>query len=75
MLDRPGPVATGDEILAARKRADAEGIIHEVHAYCATRCPRRERCPGMACRQYQREMAARDELASLSEAVYPEDAR
>ena len=64
----PGPVATGDEILAARKRADAEGIISEVHAYCATRCPRRERCPGMACRQYQREMAARDTLFELEDA-------
>ena len=67
-LDLRGPAATDDEIRAARMRADAEGIIAEVHAYCATRCPRRERCPGMACRQYQREMAARDELFSLEDA-------
>ena len=65
---RPGPAVTDDAIRAARMRADAEGIINEVHAYCATRCPRRERCPGMACRQYQREMAARDTLFELEDA-------
>ena len=50
---------------ADRRRAEAEGIIREVHGYCATRCPHREHCPGMECRQYRREMAAKDVIASL----------
>lgn len=55
------------EVDAMRRRSDAEGIIREVHGYCWTKCPRRERCPGMACKQYQREMAAKDEIASLDD--------
>lgn len=68
-----GSDETADEIIAARRRADAQGIIREVHDYCASRCPRRERCPGMECRQYQREMTARDELLSMDDAEYPEE--
>lgn len=50
---------------ADRQRADAEGIIREVHGYCWRQCPLRERCPGMECRQYRREQAAKDVLATL----------
>lgn len=60
----PGPAAADDSI-ARDERAESWAIIREVHAYCATRCPHRERCPGMACKQYQREMAAKDVIARL----------
>lgn len=61
-----GPSVFDAEALRAdRERADAEGVIREVHGYCARRCPLRERCPGMECKQYRREMAAKDVLASL----------
>lgn len=59
----PGSAVDADEIRRERELAEARGIIREVHAFCATKCPHRERCPGMACKQYQREMAARDVIA------------
>lgn len=61
----PGSVAEAEDMRAC---ADARGIIAEVHAYCARRCPLRERCPGMECRQYRREMEARDVLADYASA-------
>ena len=57
-----------DEYQARRQRADAEGIIREVHAYCEGSCPHRERCPGMACKLYRKEMAAKDVLVTLDDA-------
>lgn len=56
------PMASGVQ------RAEAWSVIREVHAYCARRCPHRERCPGMVCKQYQREMAAKETLRLLDEA-------
>lgn len=63
----PGP-ASADDRVEHDERADAWATIREVHAYCARRCPLRERCPGMACKQYQREHAAKDVIARLDEA-------
>ena len=48
-----------------RQRADAEGIIREVHDYCEGSCPHRESCYGMACKLYVKEQAAKDTIASL----------
>lgn len=48
-----------------RQRADAEGIIREVHAYCWEHCPQRERCFGMACKLYVKEQGAKDIIAKL----------
>lgn len=59
-----------DEYQQDRRRADAEGIIREVHGFCEKHCPHRERCPGMACKQYQREMAAKDVIAELDAPVW-----
>jgi hypothetical protein len=59
-----------DEIQRSRQRADAEGIIREVHLFCEGSCPHREHCPGMACRMYQREMTAKDVLAGLDAPVW-----
>lgn len=68
----PGP-ENADDTIARDERADSWAIIREVHAYCARRCPHRERCPGMACKQYQREMAAKDVIARLDAAPEMEE--
>lgn len=60
---RPGSAVDADAIRRERELAEARGIIREVHGFCATKCPHREDCPGMACKQYQREMAAKDVIA------------
>lgn len=53
------------ELDAARRRADAEGVIRRVHDYCEGRCSNREHCPGDACKLYREEMAAKDTLIRL----------
>lgn len=59
----PGSSVDADEIKRERELAEARGIIREVHTFCARSCPHRERCPGMECKQYRREMAAKDTIA------------
>ena len=59
-----------DEYQRDRQRADAEGIIREVHDYCEHHCPHRERCYGRACKLYVKEMAAKDVIASLDVPVW-----
>lgn len=63
----PGSVPPDASAVLAERRRIGEGVIREVHAYCEGSCPRRESCPGMECRQYRREMAARDELLTLDD--------
>ena len=56
-----------EAIQRERQRADAEGIIREVHDLCEHGCPYREHCPGMRCKQYRREQAAKDVLVTLDD--------
>jgi|CXWK01.1.fsa_nt_gi hypothetical protein len=67
---RPGPAVADDAAAIGHEtdeRDEAWAIIREVHSYCARRCPIRERCPGMECRQYRREHEAKDRIARLDE--------
>lgn len=59
----PGSVVDAEAIRREREINEARGIIREVHVFCARSCPHRTRCPGMECRQYRREMAAKDVIA------------
>lgn len=59
----PGSSVDAEEIRRERELADARGIIRQVHTFCASSCPHRTRCPGMECKQYRREMAAKDVIA------------
>ncbi len=74
MTPRPGALSWPDaaSVAAERERIGPEGIIRAVHDYCEHNCPRRERCPGMACRLYRYEQDARDELLTLDGTEQPE---
>lgn len=68
----PQPV-DAEAMQRERELNEARGIIREVHGYCARRCPISHRCPGMECRQYRREQAAKDVIArsvEVPERVY-----
>ena len=64
----PRAAVDADEIQRQRELAEARGIIRDVHTFCARSCPHRERCPGMECRLYRKEMAAKDVIARHAEA-------
>lgn len=68
---RGGPEAraTAERLERERRRAEAEGIIRVSQHYCQLSCPRRESCPGMECKIYREEAAAKDVLLSLDDAV------
>lgn len=68
MMDRlhaPDPVAMS--------REDADGLIAAVHGYCEKHCPLRDHCPGMRCKLYRREQAARDVLVKSADLPKWED--
>ena len=50
---------------AREPRQGAEDDIRWIHDFCAGWCPRRESCPGEACRLYRREQEAKDTLTRL----------
>lgn len=47
------------------ERWEADETIRWIHDYCAGWCPRREACPGEACRLYRREQEAKGTLMRL----------